>query len=312
MTNRTKTNGQFDVLRDILDTLRFKGTMFFHSDMAAPWGVSFEPIDFPRFHIALAGCCYVGVAQDKSVAFKDMEIVMLPNGSAHWIADQPGRALVAGSSAAQACELGAAMFQEGEITNRLMCGMVQFDQGMSHPLVHALPQFLHFTQPRINESAWATTQLLDSEIKRLNSNNNPIIDRLAEVLFIQLLEEHIRRGEEKTGFFAALGDPRLMQALKLIHQEARINWSLDSLGSQVGMSRTTLNRHFQNTIGVSAMSYIQDWKMTKAYSLIKNTHSSIDQIADQVGFSSARTLSKAFNRQFSTTPSQVRNKTDKA
>ncbi|MFT5260472.1 MAG: hypothetical protein ACI9J2_002089 [Saprospiraceae bacterium] len=197
MTDRTNKPIHFDVLRDILDTLRFRGTMFFHSDLAAPWGVSFDPMDIPRFHIALAGRCFIGTENDHSVTFDDMEIVMIPNGSAHWIADQVGRKLTKGTQAAQACELGTPLFQSGEITNRLMCGLVQFDQSMSHPLLHSLPQILHFPHAQISRSAWATAQLIDNEIQRVENNSSPIIDRLSEVLFIQLLEEHIQNGHEK-------------------------------------------------------------------------------------------------------------------
>ncbi len=51
---------KFDVLGDILDTLRFRGSIFFRSKLAAPWGMSLEKIEEPRFHIALRGNCVIG------------------------------------------------------------------------------------------------------------------------------------------------------------------------------------------------------------------------------------------------------------
>ena len=92
--DRLKTESGFDILGDVLGTLRFRGTIFFRSELAAPWGMSLEGIGAPRFHIALAGNCFVGDEAHDVVAVEEMDIVLLPRGNAHWIADQPGRTLV--------------------------------------------------------------------------------------------------------------------------------------------------------------------------------------------------------------------------
>lgn len=60
--------------------------------------------------------------------------MMLPSGDPHWIADQPGRRLVPSVRAGEACELGEPLFQKGKITNRLICGLVHFDQEVSPTL----------------------------------------------------------------------------------------------------------------------------------------------------------------------------------
>ncbi len=307
MAERINPEKKFDIVSDILETLRFRGTIFFHSQLAAPWGVSFEPMDIPRFHIALSGECFVGIDHLQSIQVKHREIVMLPTGKSHWIADSPGRDLVESVKVGEACELNSPMFQSGEITNRLMCGLVQFDHSDSHPMLDALPEIMHFPESKINESTWATATLIDMELIRTNSNSNTIIDRLSEVLFLQLLEEYVQSGEGETGFFAALRDKRIYQALKLIHSELDFHWTLDNLGERVGMSRATLNRHFHTTVGTTPMVYIQNWRMMKSYSLIRHSNSSLDTIAESVGFSSARTLTRAFQRHYGFSPKEARN-----
>ncbi len=297
---------EFDVVGDILETLRFRGTIFFHSNLAAPWGVAFQPLEIPRFHIALAGGCYVGTRGDDFVKVEHMEIVMLPTGNSHWIADRPDRELVDSNRVGEACELDSPMFQKGDITNRLMCGLVQYDQETAHPILESLPDLIHFSHQQISQSAWATAILIDSEINRIQNNSSQIIDRLTEVLFLQLLEEHVKEFDGDIGFVAALGDPRLRQALKLIHREPGTNWTLDTLGHQIGMSRTTLNRHFKHTVGITPIAYVQDWKMMKALSLVKHSSSSLESIAEQLGFASARTLTRAFVRQYGKTPNTFR------
>lgn len=279
-----------NVLSDVLDTLRFRGSIFFRSNLAAPWGMSLQKVKNPRFHIALNGDCFIGVdtKTDKGVIkIKHMDIVMLPHGEMHWIADKPNRQLTPSEIAGDACELGKPLFQNGKITNKLICGLIDYDKDMLHPMVDALPSALHFTGIEKDDPIWMTVLLIDAEMETSESNKTPIIDRLTEVLFLQLLNRHINENKELTGFFAALQHNRIHQVLQLIHQNPQNEWTLDSLAEKVNMSRATLIRHFKNTVGVPPMAYILNWRMIKAHHYIKYTNKSLDQISELVGFSSA-------------------------
>ena len=306
MTEKPNQDQLYKLIGEILETLRFRGAIFFHSAMSTPWGVEFAPMDVPRFHIALAGGFVVGADTGESTQVAPGEIAMLPRGCSHWIADQPGRSLVEAQMAAEACELNNPLFQHGEISHRLLCGMVQFDRETNHPLLSSLPAILHLDQGDIGECAWRTAQLIDFEISRSTFKGNPIVDRLTEVMFIQLLAGHVMQNEGQVGFFAAMHDPRLLHALELIHNSPEIDWTVESLGKQIGMSRSTLNRHFQQTMGATPMEYVQNWRLMRAYKLVKHTSMGIELIADQVGYSSSRTLSRAFERAFQSTPTQIR------
>jgi transcriptional regulator GlxA family with amidase domain len=143
-------------------------------------------------------------------------------------------------------------------------------------------------------------------MQRTRGKGGTIVDRLTEVLFVQLLNRYVHKNKEMTGFLAALRDKRIHKALTLIHLEPNFNWSIASLGERVGMSRATLVRHFQSSVGLAPMAYILNWRMMKAYNLVKYSNTNLEQIAEQVGFASARTLSKAFQRQYTITPSEMR------
>jgi AraC-like DNA-binding protein len=296
----------FDVLEDILETLRFRGSVFFRSDLAAPWGMSLSEMGIPRFHIMLSGECFVGSDAHDATKAKEADIVMLPNGSSHWIADKPGRKLVPSTQAGKACEFGNPLFQQGKITNRLMCGLVQYDQGASHPILDALPDMMHFTMLESAGPIWSTVNLIDAEMQGSQNLGSRIADRLTEVLFLQLLNHFVRENEDESGFLAALRDRRVYRALTLFHQEPELNWTLTSLGERVGMSRATLVRRFQDVVGVAPMAYLADWRIMKAHSLVKYSATPLEQIADATGFASARTLTKAFQRRYACTPSELR------
>lgn len=308
MPERLNPEPQFDVLGDVLETLRFRGSLFFSSELAAPWGISLSEMGIPRFHIVLSGECFVGSGDREVVKAGGADIVMLPNGSSHWIADKPGRQLVSSARAGEACELGSPLFQQGEITNRLMCGLVQYDQGASHPILDALPDIMHFSMLESAGPVWSVVKLIDAEMQSNQNRFSRITDRLTEVLFLQLLNHYLRENEDASGFLAALRDRRVYRALSLIHKEPAFNWTLSSLGDRVGMSRATLVRRFQEVIGMPPMAYIADWRLMKAHSLIKYSAMPFEQVADVTGFASAGTLSRAFRRQYGCTPNELRRK----
>ncbi|MFT5278346.1 MAG: transcriptional regulator GlxA family with amidase domain [Glaciecola sp.] len=52
------------------------------------------------------------------------------------------------------------------------------------------------------------------------------------------------------------------------------------------------------------MAYILNWRMMKAYNLIKYSNANLEHAAEQVSFASARTLSKAFHGQFAVMPTE--------
>ncbi|MGI9236122.1 MAG: AraC family transcriptional regulator, partial [Woeseiaceae bacterium] len=284
MSERLNQEPAFDVLGDILETLRFRGSVFFRSDLAAPWGMSLSEMGTPRFHIVLSGECFVGSDAHDAVKAEEADIIMLPNGKSHWIADKVGRDLVPSARAGKACELGNPLFQKGEITNRLMCGLVNYDQGASHPIIDALPEMMHFSMLESTGPIWSVVKLIDAEMQGNQNRGSRIADRLTEVLFLQLLNHYVRENEGATGFLAALRDRRVYRALALIHQEPEFNWTLATLGERVGMSRATLVRRFQDVVGVAPMAYIADWRIMKAHSLIKYSATPFENIADATGF----------------------------
>jgi hypothetical protein len=141
---------------------------------------------------------------------------MLPNGDPHWIADSPGRELVPIEPAGLACELEDPLFQHGEITHRLMCGVVRFDKGAAHPILDALPAMIHFSALESGGPILSTVSLIDAELRSPHSTHSRIADRLTEVLFLQLLKHYVGQSGEKIGFLAALRDRRVFRALTLI------------------------------------------------------------------------------------------------
>ncbi len=296
---------QFDVLGDVLESLRFRGSIFFRSELAAPWGIALKQMAVPRFHISLKGSCVVGSNNDPLTQLDEMDIVMIPRGAQHWISDQPGRPLISDDEAAEACQLGRPHFQQGEISNRLMCGMVRYDTRLRHALFDSLPETIHFSHISHDDPIWQTVMLIDSEMARRHQPS-AITDRLTEVLFMQLLNRYMKSGVGQFGFMTALADQRVHHALQLLHREPARDWSLAALGECVGMSSSTLVRQFRKTLDITPMNYLAQWRMIRAWSLVGDLRVGMEQVAQELGFTSARSFARAFQRHYDQTPSEVR------
>lgn len=255
MFNRLISDAPLDLLADVLETLRFRCTIFFRSDLASPWGISMPHDQSARFHIILSGHCVVGT-EDNTVDAREMDIVMLPKGTPHWIADKPGRRLIPIERAINSCELDNPLFRRGKVSSRLMCGIARFQQPLSHPFIEALPQILHFRVRNPGEPIWSLVRMIDDEMQVNDGRSSLIGDRLTEALFLHLLYDHVRKSSAATGFLAALRDKRVLRALSLMHREPDFEWTLTSLGQRVGMSRATLVRQFQSTVGMAPMAYL--------------------------------------------------------
>jgi UDP-glucuronate 4-epimerase len=63
-----------------------------------------------------------------------------------------------------------------------MCGLVEYDDAISHPIVKALTPVFHFTDIHANDSIWMTVLQIDAEIARCGQRKSLIIDRLTEIL----------------------------------------------------------------------------------------------------------------------------------
>ncbi len=308
MTERIKAPAAAGILSDILETLRFRSTLFFRSKLTAPWGFSLDREPAPRFHISISGRFFLGEDEKGRgpVEIGEMEVVMLPGGQGHWIADRPGRQLVPSNKAGEACELGSPLFQKGPITNLVMCGVSQFDTELSHPLVEALPSVIHFPRFAPNSTTWRLVELISGEAENTPTLRSTILDRLTEALFLRLVQEFIEQGDEPVGFVAALQDRPLRHALELLHKEPATPWTIDELARRVALSRATLVRRFRESVGMAPIEYLNRWRLLKAHQLARYSAGSIEQIAGQVGFSSAQTLTRAFKRTFGYTPSGLR------
>ena len=176
-----------------------------------------------------------------------------------------------------------------------VCATLDFDGGASHPLARALPAVVVLPLrdvPGLDH----TLALLFTETERLRCGQRLLADRLFEVLLLQLLRWLLDHPDEAIlprGLLTGLAHPKLARALVALHEHPGQAWALESMARQAGMSRSAFAAAFKAEVGQPPAEYLVQWRVAIAQSLLRSG-SSIKAIAEELGYASASSFSRAF------------------
>jgi transcriptional regulator GlxA family with amidase domain len=146
-----------------------------------------------------------------------------------------------------------------------------------------------------------TLQLLFKEASGQHCGRQAILDRMIEVVIIQVLRDLMDQKRIQFGLLAGLADPRLAKAINALHAEPSRAWSLETLAATAGMSRARFAAAFRDIVGMTPMAYLSEWRLGLAQSLLRKGKS-VQFVADVVGYSSASALSRTFRAHTGQTP----------
>ena len=303
-----------DILSDILQTLKLRGTVYFHASFHAPWGMTIPEGEFANFHIVTDGTCWMKPAQDQNpIPVGEGDVLIFPRGESHILCDDPR------SEAIQANDLlscprwvadlaGIAFGGDGARTTRLICGHFEYDRDFPHPLFESLDPCIHIKAGEATDTSLiAQASKLAADLSRhARPGNDAVVDRLAEALFIQAMVAHVRNRDDSDSFLVAVQDQHIGQALKLLHADMAHEWTLPELAKACHMSRSVFAERFRALVGEPPMVYLARWRMLKARELLVGTTLPICDIAETVGYQSEFAFAKAFKKIVGNTPGSLR------
>jgi len=111
---------------------------------------------------------------------------------------------------------------------------------------------------------------------------------------------------ERTGWLAGARDPKVGQALALMHREPARAWTLPDLARASGTSRTVLAERFTQLMSESPLAYLARWRIQLGARRLLSTNRSVLQVANDVGYESEAAFSRAFKRAFDVPPARYR------
>jgi len=134
-----------------------------------------------------------------------------------------------------------------------------------------------------------------------------IVERLAEILLVQVLRAYFGEHGRPQGLLAALFDPRLGAGVAAIHARWAQPLTLQDIAKATGMSRSAFASAFAATAGVTPMAYLAEWRLLKGREMLADRALSIAQIAAACGYRSTEGFSRAFRRFYVRSPTALRN-----
>jgi AraC-like DNA-binding protein len=96
---------------------------------------------------------------------------------------------------------------------------------------------------------------------------------------------------------------RIYQAADILRSRLEHPPSQIELAQQVGVSHCTLNKGFRSLFGVTPFVYLTQQRMKQAETVLRESCSTVAEVANQVGYANPAQFAAAFKRQFGIAPS---------
>jgi AraC-like DNA-binding protein len=237
--------------------------------------------------------------------------VLLPRNDAHTLASDVALPAVSADHLMQMQREGALAridYGGGGAATRIVCGFVG-SEVRTHPLLDALPDVLTLDLNGRPGAGWiaASFRYAAEEVSSGRAGSETVLAKLSELLFVEAVREYVAGlPRERQGWLAGLRDPAVGRALALMHARVAHPWTADELAAEALLSRSAFAQRFTALIGVPPMSYLTAWRMQVAAQWLRESRRSIAQIADEVGYESEATFTRAFKREMGITPGRFR------
>ncbi|MEV3966120.1 AraC family transcriptional regulator [Nocardia sp. NPDC050193] len=302
-----------DLLTDVITVMRAGRTQSARVAWHAPWGQRFAAVPGAAgFQVVLQGSCWLIPTAANPIPLEAGDVVFLPHGREHALADSPATALTS-----EACDPNdphftqrhaAATADAGSVTVTL-CGAYQLDPARAHPLLFTLPEIIHLAAgPGQHPRLRTAVELLSAELEQPGLGADAAIPALLDTLLVYMLRTWIENkpGNTSGGWAAALNDPPVTAALYAIHRDTAHPWTVAGLAARAGLSRAAFARRFTRLVGQPPLTYLTWWRMTTAARLLCDTTAPLHTIAAEVGYTSEFAFAAAFKRTHGAPPGHYR------
>jgi AraC-like DNA-binding protein len=328
-----------DILSDLLRAVRFRGALFYYIDGASPWVAEAPaareiiPAILPgadhmiEFHGVVKGSCWAGVVGERAVRLEEGDVILFPQGDPHVMSSAPGMRAPAvdrgfyfsprppqlpySLSLKEARITTARLDGGGADRTTLACGFLGLDARPFNPLLAALPRVVRVPGSALGAETWVSTflRVVVEESNQKRPGGEAVLERMSEMLFVEVVRRQIDAlPPEQTGWLAGMRDPAVGRALTLLHDRPAEPWTLERLGEEAGMSRSSLHERFVHFLGQPPMQYLTRWRMQVASGLLRDTIAKLADVSLAVGYESEAAFCRAFKREVGVSPGAWRKK----
>ncbi len=314
-----------DALSELLRVLRLTGGLFLEVEFTAPWCIDSAPSredlnlllsdaeQVSIFHLLTEGTCGASLpGTGETVDLRAGDLILFPHGDGHSLGSDLQLVPVGMDALVERSPdggLARVRHGGGGARTRFVCGYLACDRRLCRPLLGALPRMLRVELGDGPAAAWitATLQRGASETHAPKPGSEALLSRLAESLFVEAIRHYTASlPEDQSGWLAGLRDPHVGRALALLHADPVRAWEVETLASEVGLSRSALGERFASLIGEPPMQYLTGWRLALAAQALTSGNDAVARIAERVGYESEAAFNRAFKREYGLPPAAWR------
>jgi AraC-like DNA-binding protein len=253
----------------------------------------------------------VSIEGEPTIEVSAGELVLFPQNEPHTLANDVGLKSIRARDLIQKSPDGGLLRIEhggGGAPTRLVCGFLASEEKYN-PLIYTLPKLMKIDirYGTSRELIEASVRFAAGELANGQLASSSVLVRLSELLLTEAIRQYSSTiGEEEVGWLKGLKDPFVGRALALMHHKLNEPWSVDALASEVALSRSAFVERFTSIVGMSPIRYLTVWRLQTAKINLRETTKTIAQLAHSVGYDSEEAFSRAFKREFGTSPARLR------
>lgn len=276
-------------LDDYFRLLQLRCRVYHNQQVCGDFLLSEHEVGQTCFHLVSHGECRLQVGSQQDW-LQQGDVVLFPREIPHRLVPT-----LATTSPVQRLPVSAGWLDGG---TGLLCASIHFEHKASEQLLDAWPDYL-IVRHDDRSAVWLAPLLeqLVAVSQEAGPGSEAVVDRLAEILFMQVVRHYLREAVPAAGFLSLYGHPALSLSIKAFHGDPGGDWSLAKAAEQAHMSRASFARQFRATSGLTWQSYQTWWRMQLAWSAL-TAGDSVLHVAQQVGYHSEAAFSRAFRRQF--------------
>ncbi|MGE8165324.1 cupin domain-containing protein [Paraburkholderia sp. NPDC080076] len=309
---------QVDWLSHLLQMITITGRLEVRCAYGAPWRVAWDQSaahEIP-YHVVLKGRAIIEDPETETAReLVGGDIVLLPHGSAHVLHDGSGHA--PGPTYERQGSAGLTLSEndgQGEHLD-MLCGRFLIGPPHDRLIRNYLPTNLvvRTMEGHGETDIGSASNHLASFVGLMRSESTgdkvggyAILNALSSALFMLVLREASESEQAPAGLLALAGHPRLAPAISAMFADPARSWSLPDLAALCSMSRATFMRHFQDTLGRSAIDLLTDIRMSLAANELKKPTMTTEAVAESVGYQSVSSFRRLFADRMGMTPGQWR------
>lgn len=300
-----------DALSDVLQDFRLSGVNYSRCALRHPWNFSVPRQALLRFYFVSEGPCWVHTEAEGWQDLGEGGLVLLPQGVAHRLASAPdcnGNGLekcLVTQHGGNVCEV----VQAGEgLASTIFCGSMDLGAYALHPLLNLMPHTIRGCDAATHDPlVMPLIEAMTLEASQAEMGSATILSRMADLITARVIRCWVKSHESTaTGWLAAIRDPHIGRALAAMHRDPGKNWTLASLASHAGQSRSVFAERFTAILGEGAARYLARLRMQLAQEWLGQTGMTTADIAARLGYESESSFARAFKRITNQSPGSVR------